>query len=186
MRPSRRILVALAFATACGGTADLDVPPGSGGAGGHAPGKAGDACTRDTCAEGLFCNFPDDRCGTNGESGVCAEPSMGASTESPATVCGCDGNIYSFWFEHEMAGYDRGALDLCEPPPGKFHCGDLLCDDDGMTFCSYPSIDCFAGGPSCATLPAACVGATDCSCFEDSAIFCELREDGVFEHACAP
>jgi hypothetical protein len=187
MISTRRLALGFAALVACGGTADIDAPSGSGGAGGNggAPGQAGDACTLESCDEGLFCNFPDDRCGQNGVSGVCTEPSMGASTESPTTICGCDGNIYSFWFVHEMAGYDAGSLELCEPPAGKVHCGGLLCDDDGMTFCSYPNIDCFdSEGATCQTLPAECVGASDCGCFGQSAIFCELREDGIFEHAC--
>ncbi|MBM4377248.1 MAG: hypothetical protein FJ095_19385 [Deltaproteobacteria bacterium] len=110
---------------------------------------------------------------------------MGATAESPSTICGCDGNIYPFWFDHEKAGYDAGSLELCEPPAGKFHCGDQLCDDDGMTFCSYPRLSCsYLAGVACATLPADCVGASDCSCFGDTAVFCRVREDGIFEHTC--
>lgn len=175
-------LLAVAW-IACGSDVTID-PVGAGGAGGS-PGKVGDPCSLASCEAGLFCDFPDDSCGDSGVSGVCTEPSMGASTDSPSTTCGCDGKIYAFWFEHQLAGFDRTSLDRCEAPAGQFHCGGVLCDDDGMSFCLYPSIDCSDGeGPRCETLPPNCIGSEDCGCFDAAATFCERREDGFFEVAC--
>lgn len=177
----------LTLAIGCGSAVDVTPDPegtgGAGGSGGAPPGQEGDDCTIDSCAEGLFCDFPDDQCGTNGTLGACRAASMGASTETPTTVCGCDGEIYSFWFQHENAGFDSGSLSFCEAPAGKFHCGDTLCDADGMTYCSYPDLACGGGPAECATLPPSCLDSTDCACFPD-ALFCEYREDGVFEVAC--
>lgn len=158
---------------------------GSGAAGGAGGGlgAVGDPCTLDSCGEGLFCDFEDDRCGTNGATGTCMAASNGASTESPSTICGCDGNVYEFWFEHQQAGYDTGALDLCPPPAGSFWCGEETCSDDGMTYCAQGGL-CSGEPTRCEMLPAACVGSQDCSCFGPMVTGCELREDGIFEVGC--
>lgn len=177
------------YTSACGSSTINDGGAGAGGhggVGGSSPtvGELGDPCAGATCADELFCDFPDDQCGHNGVSGICQAASIGASTEVPSTICGCDGNIYTFWLAHEHEGVDAGALELCEPPDGKFFCGHDLCDDDGLTFCILPNVDC-GQQPRCETLPAVCTAAdADCSCFGDDALGCKRRSDGIFELGC--
>ena len=47
------------------------------------------------CAQGEFCNFPEQAdCGRGDESGIC-EPRPQACTLNFDPVCGCDGRTYS-------------------------------------------------------------------------------------------
>lgn len=135
------------------------------------------------CAEGEFCDFPDDLCGA-GEPGTC-EPIPGCVKFhglDADTKCGCDG--LSYW--HDCVSTD-GRVDInsdatsCEPWPGYFPCGDRLCNST-YKYCERQVSD-VVGEPdsyACLPLPFNCGDFVDCSCFENEACgsICEPQWPG--------
>jgi hypothetical protein len=100
-----------------GSTADAstdgggDASAGAAGSAGQDAGSGGggpfDPCvTLHGCGAGLYCDFPDDQCGS-GSVGTCALQPTGSCLTIIDPVCGCDGTTYmSGICSAAQAGYD--------------------------------------------------------------------------------
>ena len=122
-----------------------------------------------SCADGEFCDFPDDDpCGGAGRPGSC-EPRPEACTGEAVPVCGCDSVTYSNDCSARASGVDVLHGGTCESPP-ECCSGDEDCTEGGERgvciagVCKWPTgvlqscwsdIECPQG---------TCEGATICPC----------------------
>ena len=127
---------------ACGtgdpGVADAPVdsgvdspPPDAGGGAGAACGLA----VPTPCQDGLYCDWPQQTCGTGGGAGACAEkPASCDDTYEP--ICACDRHTYDNLCQAQAAGFDVTTdLTYCQRRPRNyFRCGYRFCPIGG-TYC---------------------------------------------------
>lgn len=189
--------IALALATACGGTVD----PGTGGGGNHNTGGnhtggnntggtgGGNYCggiTGITCSASQFCAFPDQICGADDSTGTCV-PRPTACDKNIDPVCACDGQVYNNECEAQAAGTDVSNLGGCTPPQGTFACGPKFCAK-GQQYCrrDVSDVGSIPDGFTCVSLPAGCGAAPDCACLagEVCGDMCEATADGGFKLTC--
>lgn len=118
------------------------------------------------CADGLWCDYPDDTCGVTDGSGVCrARPAGCNDYDDP--VCACDGNIYANQCDAEAAGVDVYS-GSCEQIEGRFACGDKFCAIDTEYCALYVSdVASIPDSYVCVVAPATCGGSVDCDCLVD-------------------
>lgn len=98
-----------------GSTASSSSGTSAGGSGGaFCGGEAGIPCS-----VGELCDFPDDSCGGDDSSGVCA-PLPGDCPPDCPGVCGCDGMFYCSECAAHAAGVDVSAVASCVQPDGEY------------------------------------------------------------------
>lgn len=141
---------------------------GFGGAGGTTTtGGGGTTCggfAGAPCAAGEFCDFGNDLCGGNDNSGVCTKRPLGCPDFYQPT-CGCDGKVYGNPCDANSQGTDANDGASCTPPAGMFGCGAQFCAQ-GTEYCQMNGSD-VANVPStyqCQPLPASCGNAASCAC----------------------
>lgn len=161
---------------------------GEGGCGfaGCGGGTVGTECSpASPCGAGLFCDYPDDKCG-QGSPGTCElEPT--ACTEEDDPTCGCDGAIHVNPCFANGDGTDVANTGGCAPPQGSVACGAHFCDPS-TTYCRISTSD-VGGTPDsfgCLPLPASCGAAPDCACLanEPCASLCDVGADGGLSLTC--
>jgi len=82
-------------------------------------GAAGAACGSrglEPCAQGLFCDFPENGCGAADKPGTC-KPIPEACIQIYKPVCGCDSKTYGNSCEAHASGVDESRY--CEPDKGE-------------------------------------------------------------------
>ncbi len=79
------------------------LPPGHEGCGGN---------KNKICSSGEFCQFPENRCGLVGDTGICTPMSV-ICDPTAAAVCGCDGVTYRNDCERQRAGTSRAHQGPC-------------------------------------------------------------------------
>ncbi|HKE14650.1 MAG TPA: hypothetical protein VKB80_07290 [Kofleriaceae bacterium] len=139
MRLDFLLPLVLLAAVACGGDDDDDsngggndastdaggtIPDGGGGDAGQADaapgtdgGGTGNKCGGSTdlkCDDQHFCDWEDDSCGINGDTGRCMPRPADCGPVKPQ-VCGCDGNAYENLCEAQKAGTDQTQIGICQP-----------------------------------------------------------------------
>jgi hypothetical protein len=131
------------------------------------------------CAEGTYCDFPDNRCGT-GVPGACATIPRGVLCAiAPAPVCGCDGKNYPGECQARQASADVSSTATCAPPAGMFRCGWSYCQE-GAEYCSAQVGGAVTnpGSYTCKALPAACNGVASCDCVVGTGPLCSTSAQG--------
>jgi hypothetical protein len=146
----------------------------------------GTPCGPLTCAPNQYC-ARDTTCRST--AGTCVpKPSCGPTAFDP--VCGTDGQTYSNVCAAQASGVDVTESGGCPAPPGWIDCGDKFCNA-ASNYCIRSPND--VGGPrqpcayySCAPLPVACQGKTDCACFVGAPNTCgaQCSFDGGFQVLC--
>jgi hypothetical protein len=158
----------------CGGGddgtgADAQVPPQDGGDGGESADASGSGAlcggfSGATCDDGLYCDYGDNRCGSQDGEGTCREaPSGCGGVYLPA--CGCDGEVHPNECQARASGVDVSAGGGCEAPEGTFACGYEFCADDSE-YCEVGVSD-VSGVPDrheCVPLPEGCGDEPSCGC----------------------
>lgn len=150
--------------TGGGGTAET----GGGGASGCSPSKP--------CAQGYFCDYPDDLCGQGKATGACVEAPVSDCGPAPR-ACGCDGVVGESCYGAVGLGdaVDIASPDQCEVPAGAFVCGHFYCDPAEGQYCQG-SLNLTTCGEdyTCAPIPSACADNPTCDCItaEDYLITC--------------
>lgn len=117
-----------------------------------------------TCKTDEYCDFPDDRCGSNDAVGSCQpRPLVCSPIYTPA--CGCDGVVHSNDCDVMSQGQDIAALGGCEAPEGYFACGGLFCAT-GVDYCERVVADVagVADDYRCVAIPTPCKDNPDCEC----------------------
>jgi hypothetical protein len=168
----------------CGtGTGGFGGAGGTGGGGGSAfcGGIAGILCAADQ-----FCDFPDDQCGGNDNTGVCVQRPIGCPDIYQPT-CGCDNKVYGNACDANSQGVDVNVGEGCAPPGGMFPCGAGFCAL-GMQYCERDTSD-VGNQPSsfsCHPLPATCGSTPSCACLSGVPCggICMGSQNGAFEVTC--
>jgi hypothetical protein len=110
-------------ASSTGADTDATSSTGESGSGGLEPAGEDAPCSLALpCADGLFCDYADDRCGQGEEFGQCAAPPSQCEDLSDNRYCGCDGAVHPTPCDVMEAGLDVSALGQCEPPEDTFAC----------------------------------------------------------------
>jgi hypothetical protein len=170
-------------AGAGGGVAGASGRGGAGGTGGSASESCGGGLT---CAQAMYCDWQDNRCGDLSVSGTCRTRPQGCTAEVDR-VCGCDGQIYSNPCLAASAGADIDEQGTgCTPPSGTFACGPRFCTQ-GTQFCER-----MFGGPAgapgtfaCRTLPPACGSPATCACLSGTTCGnCTMSASGDLTTSC--
>jgi len=125
------------------------------------------------CTDFTYCDFPDNRCGSDMRGTCAAIPRGVLCVISPAPVCGCDGQNHPGQCQAEQAGTDVNQLGICTPPSGMFRCGWSYCQQ-GSEYCSGQVGGAVTnpGSYSCKAVPAACNGTPSCGCVGGAGTFC--------------
>jgi hypothetical protein len=142
----------------------------------------GAACggpTDPPCTDFTYCDFPDNRCGSDMQGTCAAIPRGALCAIAPAPVCGCDGKNYAGQCQAEQAGTDVNQLGTCTPPAGMFRCGWSYCQQ-GSEYCSgqVGGVVTNPGSYSCKAVPAACNGTPSCGCVGGAGTFCTADAQG--------
>jgi hypothetical protein len=139
------------------------------------------------CADGQYCDFPDDSCGVSGVEGICTAVRTDCGGDD-RPVCGCDDALHDTICAASTAGQDVAFLGECEVPSGAFRCGFSFCDS-GDEYCleqagTMPTHACIALPPVC--MPPDCSCITSC-CGCDNATCCGefcSNDDGNLTYVC--
>jgi len=121
----------------------------------------------DECGEDQWCDFPDNACGA-GLLGTCEpQPDFeGCGDDSEIRVCACNGSMPERGCASGIAlNADASA---CDPFPGYFPCGPLLCQS-AIYYCQVQLSD-VGDEPDdyrCVRLPNTCGQVADCECLSD-------------------
>lgn len=181
-------VIALSLA-ACGGS-DSPSTSGSGGGGGSggAATSTGSGTSSSTGGDGggsaaniscggtadepcpgdMYCDYPDDNCGKDGQTGICRWREDGCRA-SPPPVCGCDGEVYQDVCALHNQGQDEGTG--CDVPAGHFACNTLFCADD-TEVCRIDSLS-RRMIYHCQPRPADCTESDLCACLITDLCSCE-------------
>jgi len=135
--------------------------------------------TDSPCTDFTYCDFPDNRCGSDMRGTCTAIPRGVLCVISPAPVCGCDGQNHPGQCQAEQAGTDVNQLGLCTPPAGMFRCGWSYCQQ-GNEYCSGQVGGAVTnpGSYACKPVPAACNGTASCGCVGGTGTFCTADVQG--------
>jgi len=166
---------ALSLDTGIDGSAGRDVSSvDSSGVGAACGGPTDPACTDFT-----YCDFPDNRCGSDMRGTCAAIPRGVLCVISPAPVCGCDGQNHPGQCQAEQAGTDVNQLGICTPPSGMYRCGWSYCQQ-GSEYCSGQVGGAVTnpGSYACKAVPAACNGTPSCGCVGVPGTFCTADVQG--------
>jgi hypothetical protein len=119
-----------------------------------------------TCLPDEYCDYPADDCGAGNGAGVCTKRPPFCDDSGPSQpVCGCNGKIYAYACDANLAGQDSGPNSACAVTSTFFTCGPLLVCDGTQSYCQH-SVSDVGGQPdgfACIPFPA-CGGQTGCSC----------------------
>jgi len=124
------------------------------------------SCSQDVqCAEGSFCKYADEGCGSVQATGVCTM-SAGCDGDGGAEVCACNGQVYPSQCAARKDGQDISLSGSCTAPSNAFRCGYAFCQtsefcvdhtyaDAGSAY-SCASFDGCILGCGCAATKSAC------------------------------
>jgi hypothetical protein len=87
------------------------------------------------CADGLFCDYPDDGCGTTGVTGVCVVRPSRCEPSGSFLECGCDGARYDDACSANHAGQDLRRDNVCHLLDHEFACGPSICNSELFHVC---------------------------------------------------
>ncbi len=158
-----KLLLAIAISLACVAACDgsSSAAPDGGGAGAACGGRAGA-----TCAADHYCDFGNNRCGTDDAPGRCVpRPTFCPTLLVPEPTCGCDGRVYSSPCDATFGGADLDQSGACPLGQDTFVCGYRQCKLRNQ-ICQRDTSD-VGGEPdafSCRGLPASCGPSPTCAC----------------------
>ncbi len=154
------IAISLACVAACDG-GDGTVGPTDGAVGAACGGRAGA-----TCAADQYCDFGNNRCGSDDGPGRCMpRPTFCPTLLVPERTCGCDGRVYSSACDVTFAGSDLDETGACTLDQDAFVCGYRQCKRRSE-LCQRAASD-VGGEPdgfTCRGLPASCGTSPSCAC----------------------
>jgi hypothetical protein len=133
---------------------------------GPEPGAACGGRAGATCAADQYCEFANNRCGTDDVTGRCMpRPSACPALLVAERTCGCDQKVYSSACEAMLSGTDLNETGSCALDPGAFACGYRQCSRSNE-FCQHSVSDVgdAADGYTCRGLPTGCGTNASCSC----------------------
>jgi len=161
--------------TTTGTTASTGTGAATGTGGGSGGGAVCGGLKGLPCAADEWCDYPNDDCGGDDDTGVCRPRPTSCPTPPPVSTCGCDGHAYASACDAEQAGVDVSANGSCAGSSSSsvssssssggtsFACGTVSCQA-GVEYCDVA--EGFVEAYACKKLPASCLppNAADCSC----------------------
>ncbi len=151
------VAIAILLAASCDGSSG----GADGGVGAACGGRAGAACAADQ-----YCDFGNNRCGSDDAPGRCMpRPASCPALLVPERTCGCDLRVYPSACDATLAGADLNEAGTCRLDPGAFACGYRQCSLTNQ-LCARTGSD-VGGEPdafTCRGLPSACGASPSCAC----------------------
>jgi hypothetical protein len=139
------------------------------------------------CAQGEYCEFPLETCGTTDEAGHCVTVPSNCPKDVDPT-CACDGNVYDNPCLANAAGFDVANFGGCQAPAGQFGCGAHFCATASQYCQAQPFATPMLEQSQCLTVPAGCGAAPSCGCLSGVICgdACSAAGDGGLLVMCPP